>query len=214
MKTNRRYKTYNQDTYKGFSLQRKHGDLIEHYLDKIDNVFDNALAENPRTCAIRFDLHLPVNGEAYSTNVISKFIESVKSQINADLIKKRRAGGRNRNCSIRYIWVKERNKSLNSHYHLVLLLNNDVYNCLGSFTANSGNLSSRIKKAWSSALGVDYDRATSLVYFPVNCIYKVDVNSCSFDYDLDSLFYRVSYFAKANTKEFGNRNNNFGSSRR
>ena len=214
MKTNRRLKTYNQDKYKGFSLQRNHGDLIEHYLDKISDVFDNALAEHPRTCAIRVDLRLPKEHSGYSTNIISKFIDSIKAQISADLNKKVRRGGRNHDCSVRYVWVKERDTSMNSHYHLVLLLNNDVYNCLGSFTAKSGNMSSRIKKAWSSALGIDYDSAARLTNFSRFGIYKINVNLSSFEDDLDKLFYRVSYFAKANTKEYGNRSNNFGSSRR
>jgi len=213
MKTNQRYKIYKQETYKGFSLQRNH-DLIEHYLDKIDNVFGNALAEHPRTCAIRVDLRLPDEHNGYSTNIISKFIDSIKAQISADLNKKVRSGGRNRNCSVRYVWVKERDTSMNSHYHLVLLLNSDVYNCLGSITAKSGNMSSRIKKAWSSALGIDYDSFAGLVHFPKKCVYKINVNSSSFENDLDDLFHRVSYFAKTNTKEVGNRSNNFGSSRR
>ena len=213
MKSKSRNKIHKQDTYKGFSLQRKHGDLIEHYLSRINDVFDDALAEHPRTCAIRVDIRLPQNDKTYATNIISKFIDSIKAQINADLIKKKRTGGRERNCTVRYVWVKERNTALNHHYHLVLLFNKDVYNCLGSFTASNGNLSSKIKKAWSSALGIDYDSASRLVYFPDNCIYKINVNSPSFDDDLDKLFHRVSYFAKTETKERGTGSKNFGSSR-
>ena len=214
MKSKPRNKIYTQDTYNGFSLQKKHGDLVEHYLSRINDVFDNAIAEYPRTCAIRVDLRLPKNEKGYSTNVISKFIDSIKAQVNADLIKKKRSGGRERNCSVRYVWVKERNSSLKDHYHLILLFNNDVYNCLGSFTASSGNLSARIKKAWSSALGIDYDSAARLAHFPDNCVYKINLNSPSFDEDLDKLFHRVSYFAKTETKRCGDRSKNFGASRR
>jgi len=109
--------------------------------------------------------------------------------------------------------VKERNIALKDHYHVLLLLNRDTYHCLGDFAAEEGNMAARIKKAWASALGCDQTDIGGLVHFPKNPVYCVDANSGSFEQEYQALFHRVSYFAKAETKNYGDRSRAFGCSR-
>lgn len=85
---------------------------------------------------------------------------------------------------------------------------------MGRFDKTEGNMAARIKKAWASALGYHILDISGLVHFPVNPTYHLNQNSTSFSLELDELFYRVSYFAKAKSKNFGDYSNAFGSSRR
>ena len=200
--------------YNGNSVYLKRGPSIDSYLTNIDETLKKALFEHPRTIAIRTDLRLPLNFDRNDTCVISRFMESLKAQIRADLNNRARRGVRVHDTTLRYIWVKEQNKSMNWHYHVVLLLNNDTYNHLGNFNAQEGNMAARIKKAWISALGLCTYAYGGLVHFPKNPIHYVNVNSKTYIQEYDTLFYRVSYFAKADTKKFGNGTNSFGCSRK
>ena len=202
----------NQETFNGHPVQIHKGSLIEDYLTKIERTIQAALFEHPRTVAFRIDLRLPPNNGNNDSSVIGRFIESLKAQIKADLLKKQRAGKRVHPCTLRYVWVREQDTSLQSHYHVVLLLNNDTYNTLGSFNANEGNMSARIQKAWASALSSDVFQSGRLVHFAKNGTYIVKVNSPTYIQDLDNLFHRISYFAKVDTKVYGNRMKSFGCS--
>jgi hypothetical protein len=202
------------DNYDGLPVQTQHGPLIENYLNQFQVTLQNAVDDHPRTCAMRVDLRLPIQEEPTSPRIMSKFFDSLKAQIKADLKKRKKENGRVHPCSVRYIWVKEKNDALKSHYHVLILVNNDCYNSLGRFDKTEGNIAARIKKAWSSALGYHTADIGGLVHFPTNPIYNVNKNSPSFDYDFAELFYRVSYFAKAATKNFGDYSNAFGSSRK
>lgn len=202
----------NQEAFNGYSVQSEKYLLINNYLVKIERTIQAALFEHPRTVAFRIDLRLPPNNVDKDSSVISRFTESLKAQIKADLLKKKRAGKRVHPCTLRYVWVREQDTSLQSHYHVVLLLNNDTYNTLGSFNADDGNMSVRIQKAWASALGSDVFHSGRLVHFAKDGTYIVKVNSPTYIQDLDNLFHRVSYFAKVDTKVYGNKFKSFGCS--
>nr|WP_305810177.1 inovirus-type Gp2 protein [Photobacterium kishitanii] len=88
--------------------------MIDDYLAKIKVVLDKAITEHPRTFVVRFDLHLPIQPNCvdmpnvYDSTVISRFIDSFKSHVKYDLIAKQREGKRVHDCTIRYIWAKEK----------------------------------------------------------------------------------------------------------
>lgn len=66
-------------------------------------------------------------------------------------------------------------------------------------------------KAWASALGlIDVNHAKRLVHFPANSSYFIDRNSELFEKQYEDLFYRTSYLAKVETKEYGDKQRNFG----
>lgn len=219
LKTNTNLTLFTDRYFQGMKVQVSHGPLVLSYLESMNQVMQNAVSDHSRTLAIRVDLRLPsgINCPdvplAYDNSVISRFVESLKAQIKADQIKRRRLNKRSFSCSVRVIWVAERDSSMNNHYHIVILINNDCYDCLGDITADKGNMAARIKKAWASALGIELHQAAGLVHFTDNGVFRLDVNSKTYNDDYCNLFYAISYLAKAKTKHYGDGTKSFGCSR-
>lgn len=213
-KSNRKTLPVQKSTYLGLPVINHRGLLDIDYLNSIHKVLNNAVDEYPRVCAIRIDLRFPPFLTSNKSHVISKFTDSLKSQIKADILRKQKRGGRRHSCNLRLIWAKERCSSSNSHYHLVLLFNKDVYYCLGRYDSDQMNGSKRIKKAWASAIGLTVEETANLVDFPKNNTYYIDSNSDDFDEQFAALFYRASYLAKVETKEYGDGSKQFGCSLR
>ncbi|MBR9873168.1 MAG: inovirus Gp2 family protein [Vibrionaceae bacterium] len=196
-------------------------ELKESYLTSIQNVMNNALADHPRTMMVRFDLHLPSQGncpdspQMYDTSVITQFIESFKAHVNADLAKKKGVQKRVHPCHLRYIWAKEMNEARQPHYHLALFVNKDKYFTLGEYRWVSDNLAGMIYKAWHSALGLGFEGGLNLVHFPMDTpIYYIDCNSESYITQYNEAYRRLSYLAKVETKQYGDRTKNFSCSRK
>ncbi|MGP7540732.1 YagK/YfjJ domain-containing protein [Klebsiella pneumoniae] len=108
----------------------------QYYARRITETIDKALEYYPRLLAVRFDLRFPDEEERLDCptryydypDVISRFIDSVKSQIAEDIKRKRKAGKGSLTCKMRYFWVREINQEeTKHHYHVVLLLNKDTY---------------------------------------------------------------------------------------
>ncbi|EPD6751217.1 inovirus Gp2 family protein, partial [Vibrio cholerae] len=145
------------------------------YLDKIIRVVENAIDQYPRALMLRVELRFPQEILYDGEGVIKRFIESLRSQVDADIKRKRKNGKKTPNCSIRYVWAKERDTSINHHYHVGLFFNKDVYYWPGKFD-NESNLVYKIKRAWCSALNFDMDEGDGLVEFPKNYKYTLDRN--------------------------------------
>lgn len=196
-------------------------ELKDSYLNAIQNVMINALTDHPRTMMVRFDLHLPSQGncpdypQGYDTYVITRFIESIKAHLNADLEKKRRKNMRVHPCHLRYIWAKEMNEALQPHYHVALFVNKDAYFTLGEYRWVSDNLAGMIYQAWHSALSFGFEGVLNLVHFPMDTpIYYIDCNSDSYITQYNEAYRRLSYLAKVETKQYGDRTKNFSCSRK
>lgn len=205
-------------------VQERCGRLSDLYLNGIRQVIDQSLDEYNRVFAFRVDLRFPeyfsesifykalLADDCEGCKVISRFFASFKSQIEFDLRRKDRDGVRVYQCRPRYIWCKERNDAALPHYHVLILLNKDSYFTLGDFKSDK-SLAHKVRKAWRSALNLlCIEEAISLVHFPRNPTYYLNVNSSSFVEQYKDLFYRVSYFAKFDTKHYGSRKRNFGTS--
>jgi len=194
------------------------------YLNRIDRTISNALNEHPRTLAVRVDLHLPLSSNDEfdrdipclhydKSRLISRFIDAFKAKVKADLKRKHRAGKRVHPCSPRYVWCRERNRSDNDHFHILILLNKDTYHCLGDYQRD-GNLASMIIGAWASTLGWGDDEIGRLVHFPEKPSYYIDKNNADYYLQLESVFNRASYLAKKITKCYGEGHRTFGTSSR
>ncbi|WP_414708949.1 inovirus Gp2 family protein [Rheinheimera pacifica] len=199
--------------FKEYPILTHRGPLITEYLYKMDSVISKAVSNHPRTLAIRVDLRLPHDYGDVSSSLMSRFTESLKAQIRADLLRKSLHGTRVHQCNLRYIWVRERESSSSPHFHVLLLLNQDTYYTLGDFSAEHGrNMVSRIRKAWASALSVITVAVKGLVFFPKNAVYRLSLYSNDFCAVRADLFRRISYFAKLDTKEYGINSRSFGCS--
>jgi len=224
--TNRNLTLLELGVWRGNRVITNHGPLVNEYLERIDQVIDNAVDEHRRTYALRVELKFPVDFESGRFDEISRFFESLKAKIEADRERKLRADKRAHPCRVRYIWVRERDTGLHDHFHVCLFLNHDAYFTVGNFRRTSAadpcaasdmtkmrNLMTRLQESWASALGVPVTEVAGLVNIPRNAEYLIDANDSDYWDERGNLFYRLSYFAKVATKHYGRGTKNFGASR-
>lgn len=208
--------------------QTTYGPSNEYYFYRIQDTLMKSLEVHPRLTVIRIDLRIPDNG-AYShnplerdtptsfanseTNLIKRFIASIKAQIDAQGIRQSKLGRRVHQCQINYVWVKEYSKEHKSHYHMALMLNKDRYYCLGDF-GEQHTLAGIVIQAWGSALQIPREECCTLVHFPENAIYYLKQNASHGEFEAQSnaILSRLQYLAKDRTKIYGTGLRNFGCS--
>ncbi|EPP4091705.1 hypothetical protein CGJ43_13775 [Vibrio parahaemolyticus] len=211
-----------KSTYQGLPTLGLSYDLNCDYLEVIRVPMDNAVDEYPTVFAVRFDLRQPegdfldclsrdeiIGNEALGirrTDLATRFVQSFKAKLKAHERRCHRKGIRVYPCTVRFVWVRERDKSAHDHYHVVLLLNEDRFGRLGNIT-REGSLAWTITSAWASALNCDVETIRRLVHFPDNACYVLERKSEDFIEQFNDLFCRLSYFAKYATKhnDEGNR---------
>ncbi|AYO06147.1 hypothetical protein ATN50_11445 [Vibrio parahaemolyticus] len=212
-------------TYKGLEVLYPVSELNTHYLDRIILTMSKALKDYKRVHALRLDLRLPVsdsekdilrrdeifNNTFNQKNIIKRFFESLKAKIKAQEKRMKASEKRIYPCHLRYVWCRERNKSNNDHYHLVLFFNKDRYFSSG-YRDNEESLVRLIMDAWSSALGEYVDNADRLVQLVYKGTHYLDQNKYDFENKYQALFTRLSYFAKNRTKHYDEGKRCFGTS--
>ena len=189
--------------FNGYPVQVHYQPLIVRNLLIHEQVLMKALSHHKRTCAIRFELKFPKGYTNRDSHAISRFVDSLRGRIKTDLAKKNKRTGKNNTCVLSYIWVLERSEALGWHYHVVIFVNRDVYFRVGSINNTEGNMYSRIRAAWASAIGLSYEGCAGLVHIPKNAVYKINTNSIAYHQQVNDILYRLSYFAKVDTKPFG-----------
>ncbi|HHH4168823.1 TPA: inovirus Gp2 family protein [Providencia stuartii] len=188
----------------------------DHYIQKINHTIRKALLIHNRVTAIRVDLRFPSENIFHfnDSRVITRFFESLKAKINADLKRKNKIWKRNHICPLSYVWVREFGEINNKkHYHVLLLLNKDVYWRLGDFIKTEGTLYALIQQAWCSAIGVNYPAERYLIHIPDNAITWLDNNKPNNESTIFELNQRCRYLAKEHTKYYGDGERSFGCSR-
>ncbi|WP_462056688.1 inovirus Gp2 family protein [Vibrio parahaemolyticus] len=212
-------------TYKGLEVLYPVSELNTHYLDRIILTMSKVLKDYKRVHALRLDLRLPVsdsekdilrrdeilNNTFNQKNIIKRFFESLKAKIKAQEKRMKASEKRVYPCHLRYVWCRERNKSNNDHYHLVLFFNKDRYFSSG-YRDNEESLVRLIMDAWSSALGEYVDNADRLVQIVYKGTHYLDQNKYDFENKYQALFTRLSYFAKNRTKHYDEGKRCFGTS--
>ncbi|MEY0301535.1 inovirus Gp2 family protein [Providencia manganoxydans] len=185
-------------------------------------VIYESLKKHNRIFAIRTDLRfaqdhvqdepdLPLCFQRVDEKAITRFIESLKSQLRADHKRSGRAGEPTLPA---YIWAKERKESEHYHYHVVLLFNGEAYRYLGDYTnSDANNMAIRIQKAWCSALELEFPCYAPLAEFHENHSFRFDRHDAqNRNYNYLYFLSRITYLAKVNTKEFNTGYRNFGTS--
>lgn len=196
---------------------KSHGSLNPLYLKRIESTIDKAIAEHPKTIAIRFDLRFLANIDIDSphyfynsdASVISRFFDHLKYRVNDDLSTSGIYLER-----LRYAWGREQDQADKQHYHVFILLNMDNYNSLANDNILRHRLASKIQEAWCRAIGLPVDVFRMLVHFPKHCVYYIHADRAPHEVEEDraELIYRVSYLAKDKTKHYGNGYRSFGCS--
>ncbi len=96
---------------------------------------------------------------------------------------------------------------------MVLFVNNDTFNGLGSYGEDGTGLASLIREAWLSAIQLSQQpEYRKLVHFPDNPLYYLDVNALNYKTVYDKFTFRLSYFAKERTKSYNRNERSFGCS--
>lgn len=191
-------------------------------LNRLLNMVYDTLEQHNRILAIRTDTRfalshvpgepdLPICFQREDAQAITRFFESLKSQLRVDHNRSKRPGDP---TFPSYGWCRERDTSEHPHYHLMLLFNADVYGYLGNYQElNAKNMATRIQKAWCSALGLAHEDYSTLTEFPPNAVYRfsrIDALGRSTLY-WDFLI-RLAYLAKTRTKDVHSGYRNFGTS--
>ena len=191
-----------------------------YYLQRCQDTIDRALETHPRLMAVRIDLRFPSKELATDIKAITRFIDSLKAKLKANLKakKKEAQGKRVHDTSLFYIWVREYGEqSEQAHYHLVLMLNKDAFCSLGNYQASltcnpRPSLSVMVRQAWCSALKLgDMENHVSLVHFPKNPWYWIRAEERN-SVDYKGFLERVSYLAKDRTKIYNKEIRSFGCS--
>ncbi|EOE0525378.1 inovirus Gp2 family protein [Providencia stuartii] len=201
--------------------------LNQHYVNQINRTINKALAVHKRLTAIHLDLRFPITPEdvADDSTAITRFFESLKAKIKNDLKKKKEAWKRNLSCELHYCWVKEiGEKNKQKHYHVMLLLNKDIYHSLGDFKKESGTLYVMLQQAWCSAIKIGYLPSRPLVNIAgknVTHLYRVEQEETKdgmYTYIVTNqsqniIVNRIRYLAKLHTKFYVEGERSFGCSR-
>lgn len=191
-------------------------------LNPLLNMVYGTLEQHNRILAIRTDTRfaqsyvpgepdLPICFQRDDAQAITRFFESLKSQLRADHHRSKRPGNP---TFPSYGWCRERDASVHPHYHLMLLFNADVYRYLGNYQElNAKNMATRIQKAWCSAVGLAHEDYATSTEFPPNAVYRfsifdaLDRNPVYWDFLI-----RLAYLAKTRTKDVHSGYRNFGTS--
>ncbi|EMI4100478.1 inovirus Gp2 family protein [Citrobacter youngae] len=202
---------------------RKYRSPIDlNILNPLLNMVYGTLMKNNRILGIRTDSRfaqshvpgepdLPICFQRDDEQAITRFYESLKSQLRADHNRSRRPGDPTLPS---YGWCRERDTSVHPHYHLVLLFNADVYGYLGNYQElNAKNMATRIQKAWCSAIGLAHEDYFTLAEFPPNAVYRFSrLDALERNPVYWNFLVRLAYLAKTRTKDVHSGYRNFGTS--
>ncbi|QLA68133.1 inovirus Gp2 family protein [Enterobacter pasteurii] len=200
-----------------------YGTLNKNYVKRIQDTITKALNDYPRVMILRVDLRLPeIETGSYKSDsgIVTRFVVSLKAQIEADLLKKCYAGKRVYPCRVRHIWAREFNEYGKKHYHVALLFNREAYAYPGSYTSTDGNythnLAMMVMEAWVRALGLhsveNHTQCYALTEFPKNCYYHLSRKSENFTEQHSDITNRLNYLAKEFSKDNSDNQRNFGCS--
>lgn len=206
-------------SYNKYDVQQHNSaPLITQYLERTEQVFFNALNQYNRVLAFRIDLRFPEWMPSYvaqqDNHVINAFLKRLQRSLDQAETKYR--------SIVRFTWAREQDQSDKPHYHVLLLINYDMYNSLGAlFSSHSGSyegkgLYHQIVRAWGHAMGVESVQCKGLVNVTEDYNTKKPWIACLSRFDqqgLSDAFYRASYLCKAYSKHYGQKFHCFGSSR-
>lgn len=193
----------------------KYNTLNADYQHAFYDVICNAIDEFPRTIALRIDLRFPKDYlYGKSNKEITRFIESLKVKLEVDCRKLSDRWHRSMRNRLRYIWVREVGElNRRKHYHVLLLLNKDIYKGAGDFYSDN-SLAALIQQAWCSALGLELELHRQLVHFPKKGCCYLHGRSPNYMQEATDLIRNINYMAKDHTKPYGDGYRSIGTSRR
>ncbi len=189
-----------------------------YHMQRLEALTAFVMNEHARVLAFGLDLSLPQHNQhkGYESAVITRFIASLKAQIFAYLKRRSREGKRIYPCPMYYAWAREFGElNGNKHYHLVLLVNREVFSCmmlkLGAKGTGRGLLLTMAAKAWSHALKLK-GKAKEKVSYHLAGVFELNRKEGTHSSDYEGYLKRICYLAKKRSKENDDGERNFGCS--
>ncbi|MDA8478114.1 inovirus Gp2 family protein [Citrobacter sp. Awk 4] len=189
-----------------------------YHMQRLEALTAFVMNEHARVLAFGLDLSLPQHNQhkGYESAVITRFIASLKAQIVAYLKRRSREGKRIYPCPMYYAWAREFGElNGNKHYHLVLLVNREVFSCmmlkLGVKGTGRGLLLTMAAKAWSHALKLK-GKAKEKVSYHLAGVFELNRKEGTHSSDYEGYLKRICYLAKKRSKENDDGERNFGCS--
>ncbi len=177
------YKIYTGDNYGVLSLKKNEPmGFFEILLLRSKDLLDY-MKKHTKVCYVRISLRFPANTKYPEDNeCVRRFIEAIV-----------RSYQRNK-TELKYLWVRERKSSVNSHYHLMLLFN-------GKYVQRPHGVLEKATALWEIQVGGD---GQGLVQLEAG---KRAINLIRHSHDYDAnyneAFRLASYLAKVRSKEVG-----------
>lgn len=206
---------YTESTYKELPLLNCNNGFVEQYLERLHRTINRAVESYSRVFAVRVDLHFPQyyvpdSQDVFSNEYLHYFIKALRGRLNSYKSEKQKAGKRVHCVGFKYLWTREYGpESCRPHFHLLLLFSGHAFNSLGRYSNEHESLYNRIGESWAEALGLHVSEGVKFVHFPDDGQYLLN----SGDQDLLAhLFYRASYLAKVESKNFHDGYHVFGGS--
>lgn len=208
--------------WQGMPLLWQQQPFIEQYLQINHYVIRHVFREGRSCLVVILILRFPYAYPFPEHGVMTAFFRSLKEQIRADINARTGKSGRQICCDLDYIWTREQSSNSNdhSHYHVALFVDLEAYYRIGSLRQSpvvldeervspiiprARSLAERINRAWARAIGIQDWQAVGLVQFPDNAEYRLKPHDPEFFEGYLALFKRLSYFAKARSKDYTQR---------
>jgi len=169
----------------------------QEVLKRLEYVMSQALSKHAKVLFFRLDLRFPVTFIAPQDN--NYMMEFMKRYVEKLEYKK---------LSTHYLWVRERNTSLNHHYHLLMMLD-------GYKTMNAFKHVLLAQELWPQVLKIEGLKKIDLKGLVQHCNQE---NACLMIHrndkeSINEAFFWGSYLAKVKTKEHDIPFRSMGSSR-
>jgi hypothetical protein len=214
--SNNNLTVFTEEVFQGYTVNQRYT-LAEEYLLRLSNLMDRTLEDWGRVMLFHATLKFPSGYKDIDTpdnqeGCISRFIESFKAKLKADYAKKIKNSKTAYQPKVHYAWARERDSSLNDHFHVFIFLNGDAYRQLGVPYSGRPNTATRVIDSWRSAIKLERFDVRGLVHFTNSvCISR---NSRDYLNQCDKAFFWLSYLAKIETKQFGDNVKSFSCSMR
>jgi len=219
-KTNSKLKLYYKNYYQDFDVQQKakYGPLIWNYLTATVDEILAAIESQPSILIFRADLRFPnfmPRGPMHDNNqVLTDFFRYFKREI--------KRASKAYKPFFRYVWARERDTSQKPHYHVLIMLNYNVFSSIGKMEANEydvylrDNLFHRMMRCWYRALGLfmtePYGKLIHIGKDPKTKKLWVKKLKREKWEDINQAVYNASYLCKQHSKRFGEGVRLFGTS--
>lgn len=137
-------------------------ELVYEYIQRLyDLVWYCVKVKYNRTLVIRLDLHFPDTDSPHpmggDNRALARFWDSLKAKLTA-----RQKSFRN-TSDLDYAWAREQYESVNPHYHLLILVDANVFRGVGRVNSKRRTIFKMVEEAWASALGYEVEDVSGLI---------------------------------------------------